>query len=79
MRLLALCPGNDLQLYCIDRRYRAQRRYYDCLHLKAKALAYSDILTGHCRPDTWRGFGRYSKAFGKEAALEVNNADLKAL
>ncbi|KAI1078920.1 DAO-domain-containing protein [Whalleya microplaca] len=26
---------------------------------------------GHCKPDQWRGFGKYEKAFGVEGAIEI--------
>lgn len=28
---------------------------------------------GHCKPDQWRGFGKFEKAYGKEQALKILN------
>ncbi|KZM23620.1 uncharacterized protein EKO05_0007458 [Ascochyta rabiei] len=32
---------------------------------------------GHCKPDQWRGFGKFEKAYGKEQAIKIlqNEAD----
>jgi glycine/D-amino acid oxidase-like deaminating enzyme len=27
---------------------------------------------GHCKPDQWRGFGKYESVFGREQALKVS-------
>lgn len=26
---------------------------------------------GHCKPDQWRGFGKYEKQFGSDPAMKV--------
>ncbi|KAH6639729.1 FAD dependent oxidoreductase-domain-containing protein [Boeremia exigua] len=28
---------------------------------------------GHCKPDQWRGFGKFEKAYGKEQAIKILN------
>ena len=29
--------------------------------------------TGHCKPDQWRGFGKFEKVYGKEQATKILN------